>query len=87
MSSNISAKQFEEFLTKRRTEPRFLYNCPHCKDPVYEGDEVTAVEGFTYCPECAKPMLPECKSFNCFLVKRAPTNEELFEMICTEELE
>ena len=86
MSSNTNVKQFEEYFFKKRSaNAKFLYKCPHCGESVYESDEMMAVEGFAYCPECIKPMMPKCKSFNPFLAKRVPTNDELFEMSSMEE--
>ena len=88
MNGNTNVKKIEEyFFEKRNADAKFLYKCPHCGDSVYESDTVTAVEGYAYCPECIKPIMPKCKSLNLFLAKRAPTNEELFEMASMEEFE
>ncbi len=84
----MNLKLYEKYFVRHENKKTdFLYECPHCGSDVYEKDPLIIVDGYAYCLECERPMLPECKSFNTTLAKRTPSNDELIEILSMEEFE
>jgi len=58
--SAIDDREVEKFYTRRNREPKPVYVCENCGEPIFEGQKYMEIPSDgTYCEECFKDWIYE----------------------------